>query len=460
MALKVKAVEKKIKFDKDPSSFLALIDDIDAEGCQAGGEDVFGIERFAKTEAGGEGTNNGNERIPDGHLANGIAGEQFVVERETDGGDGNEQGEDAESPQRDMRKGGPHEQTGNDEQCTTHSETVARTHKDVDALVDTTRQETGKGATQGIQNYQSVAQKSKRATILSPNVQRQDACKTNDTTQELAVSHLVALEEHTSQNDQREDTHGVEDSRPRALTIGQSDIEECVVQRGVHQGKEQQEKGVASPMILKSKRTTCQQGDNKDDDTRKAKAKTCEEHLAGCHILRDAKLCKAQFDEWERPSPAESSQECQQRHPCRSLEDAGRRRVSHEWQRVLRRLPSQIRIVLQLVGNGGLRPMTRIDNGILWQGAGNLRQTLLHLLPAALREVRTTNAHAKQRVTREHHAFLLAIEQARAVTVARCRDYLQLVLAKRDGVAIAEQSSHRRLVFADFHSKEVCCLLG
>ena len=105
------------------------------------------------------------------------------------------------------------------------------------------------------------------------------------------------------------------------------------MQRGVRQGKEQQEQGVANVALgrrlLIAERATCQQGDNKDEATRKAKAKTRKEHLAGCHILRDAKLCETQFDEWERPAPAESSEERQQRHPCRSLEDAGRRRGAH-----------------------------------------------------------------------------------------------------------------------------------
>ena len=197
-----------------------MIDDIDAEGGQAGSEDVLGIEGLAKTEARREGSNNGNERVPDGHLANGIAGEQLVVEGETDGGDGNEQGEDAESPQRDMRKGGPHEQAGNDEQRTTHSKTVARSHKDVDALVDTTRQETCAGTTEGIQDDQSVAKQGKCPTLFTPNIQRQNARKANDAAQELAIGHLVALEEHTSQDDQREDTHGVEDSCTCALAIG------------------------------------------------------------------------------------------------------------------------------------------------------------------------------------------------------------------------------------------------
>ena len=146
--------------------------------------------------------------------------------------------------------------------------------------------------------------------MISPS-QRQNARKANDAAQQFAIGHLVALEEHASQDDQREDTHGVEDSGTCALAIGQSDIEERVVQCGVHQGKKQQEQGVANvaPRCrrLIAERTSRQQGDNKNEATRKAKTQACKQHLAGSHILRDAKLCKTQFDEWERPSPAESS---------------------------------------------------------------------------------------------------------------------------------------------------------
>ena len=73
--------------DRSSTSLLVftLVDDVDAKGGETAGEGVFKVERLAKTETRGNGTNNGNERIVDSDLAYRIAAEQFVVERESDG---------------------------------------------------------------------------------------------------------------------------------------------------------------------------------------------------------------------------------------------------------------------------------------------------------------------------------------------------------------------------------------
>ena len=45
-----------------------------------------------QTDARGEGTDHGNKRIPDGYLANGVAGEKLVIQCKADGRDANKQG--------------------------------------------------------------------------------------------------------------------------------------------------------------------------------------------------------------------------------------------------------------------------------------------------------------------------------------------------------------------------------
>ena len=99
-----------------------------------------------------------------------------------------------------MRQCGFHQQAGNNQQKATNSQTVTRTHKDIDTFIDTTRQQSGKGATQCIQDNQSVAQQGECPTLLISHIQRQDTRKTNYASQHFPISHLVALKEDACQN--------------------------------------------------------------------------------------------------------------------------------------------------------------------------------------------------------------------------------------------------------------------
>ena len=86
----VVAMERKKQSDseeKSSSLLLAFINNVYSYRCQPCRPDILGVEGLMQTDARGEGTDHGNKRIPDGHLANRIAGEQFVVERKTDGRD-------------------------------------------------------------------------------------------------------------------------------------------------------------------------------------------------------------------------------------------------------------------------------------------------------------------------------------------------------------------------------------
>ena len=66
---------------------LGRVDDVDARGYETACQDIVCLKWFAQTEAGGDGTHDGEKRIVDGHLSDGIVRDELVVERKADGGD-------------------------------------------------------------------------------------------------------------------------------------------------------------------------------------------------------------------------------------------------------------------------------------------------------------------------------------------------------------------------------------
>ena len=66
---------------------LASIDNIYPRHRQQCSNSVFPVERFAKTKTRCHCTDNRNERIEDGDLANRVTAEQFVIKCETKCGD-------------------------------------------------------------------------------------------------------------------------------------------------------------------------------------------------------------------------------------------------------------------------------------------------------------------------------------------------------------------------------------
>lgn len=122
---------------------------------------------------------------------------------------------------------------------------------------------------------------------------------------------------------------------------------------------------------------------------------------------------------------------------------------------------AEIGIVVQLVGDGGLRAMASIDDGLGREGCHDMVQALLHLLPAALGKVGTTDAHAEQRVAGEYSVFLLTIEEAGAVGMSGCLEDLQGMVAKGDDIIVPEQSGYGWLLAADgLNTHEEARLLG
>ena len=68
-----------------------MVDGVDAGGGEYGGEGIFPVEWFAEANATAHCANHRNERIEDCHFAHRVATEQFVIQTESHGGDGDEQ---------------------------------------------------------------------------------------------------------------------------------------------------------------------------------------------------------------------------------------------------------------------------------------------------------------------------------------------------------------------------------
>ena len=96
-----------------------------------------------------------------------------------------------------------------------------------------------------------------------------------------------------------------------------ADIEEEIVERGVHQRKHKDETPVY--LFTRFKRTPTATGNRQDYQTCRCKADASKEHLAACHICRNAKSTEADLDERECPTPSYCSGQGKDNDPWRSL---------------------------------------------------------------------------------------------------------------------------------------------
>ena len=80
-----------------------------------------------------------------------------------------------------------------------------------------------------------------------------------------------------------------------------ADIEEEIMERGVHQGEGEEKPPVMSNIRLE--RATAATGYGQYNQTSRSKADTRKEHLAARHVRRDTKCTEAYLDKRESPSP-------------------------------------------------------------------------------------------------------------------------------------------------------------
>ena len=83
--------------------FLPLVDDVYSQRRERTCQQIIPVEWFCKTSAGSDGSDDRNQRIPDGYLSYRIAAQQLVIERKTDRGNADKQQEVEASEHVDVR---------------------------------------------------------------------------------------------------------------------------------------------------------------------------------------------------------------------------------------------------------------------------------------------------------------------------------------------------------------------
>ena len=270
---------------------LAAVDDVDARCRKRACPYIFPIERFAQAEARGDGTHNGDERIEDGNLAHRIAAEQLVVKGKSPSGDADERKQDEHTLPSDVGQGTSERQPGNDEQYAAQEEAESCANKNVNALAQTARQQSGNSGTKGVKDNHSIAQERELSAGFATKVQRHYSGKSQYASQGFSQRKAVALKKHAGQDYQQEDAHGIQDGGPCPFAVGETEIEEGIVERGVDQGKEQDVPPVAA--LSDREWAVGGLGKGEDDESGHAETDAGKECLASGHVGLYAELAKA-----------------------------------------------------------------------------------------------------------------------------------------------------------------------
>ena len=307
-------------------SVFLFVDDVYTCRSQCGGNDVFPVELLIQAKAGRQCSHHRDERVVDGHLAHWIAGKEFVVQDKTQCGDAHKQGKYYHSLPVDLWQCGAEQERGNKQEQSSEGKAVARSHEHIHTLDQTSRQQARHGRTKGIDDNHAIAQQGEPSAFLSTKVQCQDAGKSYSATHHLAYGEAVALEEYACHDDKRKDTERIQYSRPCPGTVRQTYVEGGIVERGVHQRKDQHEPPVtALPHGKGSPHGLCHGQDYK---ARHGEAQACKEYLVARHLWRDGKVFEPQLYQRICPSPHHGRRHGKARHPHGALEQGEYRRPS------------------------------------------------------------------------------------------------------------------------------------
>ncbi len=115
---------------------------------------------------------------------------------------------------------------------------------------------------------------------------------------------------------------------------------------------------------------------------------------------------------------------------------------------------SEIGVVAELVGHGGLGAVTREEDGGGRKGCGECGKTLLHGRPTALGEVGAPDAHAEECVASEGGMFLGTVEDTGALGMAGSVDDLQGEVAHTDDITMVESSTDGSLLLGELYATE------
>ena len=302
-----------------PSSALSLtfINNVYAQGGEYACQSIFCVKGLAQADAACDRPHNGDERIVYRHLADGVTAEQLVIECEACGRDADEQEEADDALGVDNWQGATDQETRNHEQQPAYGKAETRADKDIYSSAQPSYHQACKGYDDGIDDYHTVPQPREAPTIRSAKVESHDAAEADDAAEKLPQRHPVALEAETSQQYHKEGAHGIEDCGTRAHAVRHADVEEEIVQRGVHERKGEDKPPVTlGPYPERVSATT---RDSQDNKPRRGKANACIEHLAACHFGRDAKGRESDFDDRKGPSPGYCGSKGKYRYPERAL---------------------------------------------------------------------------------------------------------------------------------------------
>ena len=298
---------------------LGAVDDVDAGGGKQAGNDILDVEGLVQAQTGAHGSHHGDERVVDGHLANGIAGEQLVVERKADGADADEQAQPQQPQGRDCRHAAAQCQPHDHKQDAAQGQAVARAHRDVDPPAQAAREQRGCRTAQGIEHNHAIAQPREAAATATAGIEQEDAGKAHDATCQLAHRHAVGLEKQACHDDYRKHAERVEYSSSRARAVGKADVEKGIVQRGVDQAKQRDVPPIAPAHDAEGPASHA--GHGQDNGAGHGEPDAGKEHLAPRHCGQDAKLGIAQLDERVGKAPGHGSRQGKHGHPHGALKN-------------------------------------------------------------------------------------------------------------------------------------------
>ena len=219
-----------------------------------------------------------------------------------------------------MGEGAAHGEARDDEQETTEGEAVARAHDNVHAARHAARQERGHGTANSIDDNHAIAQPTPFGRDgIAIQIKNQYACHSQQNAQHLAHRHAVTLEEYAGQHNYQKDAQRIENGRARPFAVGEADVEAGVVERGIDEGKQENEAPV--PSARGAKRAAHPARHGQDDEARDGKADAREKHLAACHLGRDAPFLKSNLDNRVGPAPQHGCREGKEANPRWTLKE-------------------------------------------------------------------------------------------------------------------------------------------
>ena len=246
--------------------------------------------------------------------------DELVVERKANGRDAHQHSQQREAPEGDVGEGAAHQEAWDNQQQTADAEAVARAHNDINAARHAARQERGHGTANGVDDNHTIAQPTPFGRdSIAIQIENQYARHSQHYAHHLAQRHAVALEEYAGQHHDQKDAQRIENGCARPFAVREADVEAGVVERGIDEGKQENEAPV--PSARGAKRAVHPARHRQNNEARDGKSDAREEHLAARHIGRDSPFLKSNLDNRVSPAPQDGCREGKEANPHGTLEE-------------------------------------------------------------------------------------------------------------------------------------------